>query len=84
MQDDNDLWGMFWRPVLFLFLVAAIVSSCSGCAGNDPKPSLTQVIKAVKDACETSGGVSKIEFDNQGEETRVDSGSCHPGKIYVR
>jgi len=73
-----------WKGILFVFIVAAIVSHCSGCVGHNEKPTLTEVIKAVKDACETSGGVSKIEFDNQQDQTRVDSGSCHPGKIYVR
>lgn len=81
---DDDLWSGFWRGIFFLMIVAALVSSCSGCAGSQEKSNLTNVIKAIKDACETSGGVSKIEFDNQAKETKVDSASCHPGKIYVR
>lgn len=77
-------WDDFWRPIIFVALLSAIVASCQGCSNTDEKPSLPNVIKAIKDACETSGGVSEIEFDNQREETRVESGSCHPGKLYVR
>jgi hypothetical protein len=77
-------WSDFWRPIIFIALLSAVVASCSSCSGTDEKPTLPTVIKAIKDACEDSGGVSKIEFNNEGKQTRVDSGACHPGKIYVR
>lgn len=74
---DNDLWSGFWRSVLFIMFVAAVVSSCS-CTNNGL--TVVEVIEAVKDACD--GGVKDIEFDNK-EEPKVKRGSCYQEKIII-
>lgn len=76
---DNDLWSGFWRGIFFLLLVAAIVSSCSGCAGKEL--TVNQVITAIRIAC-GDGGVKDIEFDND-DEPRVRKGSCYQERIII-
>lgn len=74
----NDPWSGFWQAIFFLMIVAAVVSTCSGCANNGL--TVIEVIEAVKDACD--GGVKDIEFDNK-EEPKVKRGSCYQERIII-
>ena len=64
---DKDPWSMFWRPVIFVFLVAAIVVSCQGCTGSKTKEA-----KLVDDMAENCrNGMRSADVAKEDDESRV-------------
>jgi hypothetical protein len=69
------MWDDFWRAIIFVALLSAVVASCS-CAMSDDKPTVIEVIGAIKDAC-GEGNVEELDFENKKEGPAVKSGSCY-------
>ncbi len=78
------MWDKFHKRWIYIVIVL-LIGGCVGCAMRGDKPTLIDVVDAVKEACDPNG-VSKIEFDNKSaEEPRVKSGVCQsPQVIQVR
>lgn len=50
---------MFWKPILFIAIVSAIVASCQGCSGTDIK-SPTQMVDEMAENCRRGLGEASV------------------------
>ena len=61
------MWDDFWRSVIFIFLVAAIVSSCSGCVGGQTKEA--KQVDDISDSCKY--GLKMAEVSQDDDDRRI-------------
>jgi hypothetical protein len=76
------MWDDFWRPIIFVALVCAIVAGCTGCSllGSE-KMTDKEFIKALKDAgCD----IKAISRDTDRPDPAIDNATCHGTVRYVR
>ena len=60
-------WSDFWRPIIFIVLICAIVASCQGCRRGQTKEA--KQVDDISDSCKY--GLKMAEISQDDDDKRI-------------
>jgi hypothetical protein len=60
-------WDDFWRPIIFIALICAIVASCQGCLSRQTKEA--KQVDDISDSCKY--GLKMAEISQDDDDKRI-------------
>jgi hypothetical protein len=63
------MWDNFWRGVIFILVVAAIVASCTTCSSRQTKES--KQVDDISDSCKCGLKMAEVSVDDDDKRITV-------------